>query len=327
MARICTLVCALVLITILLPAPARPEEALAAARDSMAAPRVGVIGGHAFIPSSFIRDPFVRTYLQTGLGFGSTTNFVPPPTVINGKTLPGPKGSLMYAVMDMEFQYAIRSWLAVRGRFDVTGRMATETPTLIKQGVTLYSGFDLGWLFRVAESEQFSMSGSLGVKNSSTTDVFLQRFIEGIIENGEVLPGNKLVAATPTLRGTAGFHSAWTLSRLTGLTVEGNLDYGESMNRNEGDKWYYGISAAFDFNLFTESGVPVGFVVGGTIASAPDLEGIDSRSAQSIFGRIAYTGAEQFALGLDLAYRYFPIRGLEEKQNFLSAVIDIRLFF
>ena len=62
------------------------------------------------------------------------------------------------------------------------GRMADETPALISQGVTLVTGFDLGWLFQVARSERFSASGSLGVKNTTTTDVYLQRFVEGIIE-------------------------------------------------------------------------------------------------------------------------------------------------
>jgi hypothetical protein len=306
---------------------ARPQEPTSTGFDSASAPRAGVIGGHEFIPSSFIKDPFVRTYLQTGLGFGSTLNLTIPRAVVHGKTLSGPKGNLLFAVLDMEYQYAIRTWLAVRGRLDVTGRMANETSTLVAQGITLYSGFELGWLFKMTESERFWLSGSLGVKNSSTTDVYLQRFIEGIVENGQVLPGNNLVVATPTLRGTAGIQGAYVLSHLTGITVTGNLDYGESMNGGEGDKWYYGASAAFDFNLHSQSGVPVGFVIGGSTGSAPDLEGIDNRTAQTVFGRIAYTGADEFALGLDLAYHYFPVRNTTEKQNVLSAVVDIRLYF
>jgi hypothetical protein len=229
--------------------------------------------------------------------------------------------------MGMEFQYAVRTWLAVRGRLNVIGRMADETPTLLAQGVTLYSGFDLGWLFKMTESERYYLSGSLGLKNSSTTDVYLQRFVEGIIENGQVVPGNTLVVAIPTLRGTFGMQGSYVLSRLTGMTLAGHLDYGESMNRGAGDRWYYGVSLAFDLNLHSKSGVPVGFVIGGSTGSAPDLEGIDNRTSQTVFGRVAYTGAEQFALGLDMAYAYVPIRGLDDKQNFFSAVIDIRLFF
>lgn len=300
-----------------------PDTSSAPARD----PRVGVLAGHEFIPSSFIDDPFVRTFLRTGLGFGSTINFVPPPVIVHGKPIKGPTGDLMFAVLDFEFQYAIRSWLGVRGRLDVTGRMADETSTLVTRGVTLFSGFELGWVFKAAESERAILSGSVGVKNSSITDVYLQRFLEGIIESGEILPGNNLVVTTPTLRGTVGVRAAYMVTRLTGVTINGNVDYGESMTRGEADQWYYSLSAAFDFNLHSQSGVPLGFVLGGSTSSAADVAGVDGRTAQTVFGRISYTGAEQFSLGLDMAYNYIPIRGLEEKQNFLSAVVDIRLFF
>jgi len=289
--------------------------------------RLGVLADHEFIPSSFIRDPFVRTFLHTGMGFGSTINRVAPPVEIAGKPLTGPKGDLLYALLEVEYQQALRSWLAVRGRLNVVGRMADETTTLIAQGVTVLYGFDLGWVVRIAETERLSVSGTLGLKNSASTDVYLQRFIEGIITNGEVTWWNKLVLTTPTLRGTAGVQGAYALTRLTGLTFSGWLDYGESMNRGEADKWYYAFSAAVDFNLRSNGGPPIGFVVGGKTGTGPDAQAVDDRSAQTIFGRIAYTGAEQFALGLDLGYQFVPIRELPKKQNFLSATVDMRLYF
>jgi hypothetical protein len=287
----------------------------------------GIIAGHEFIPSTFIREPFVRTYLKTWFGFGSTMNSVYPTFTIAGKTFPGQSGSLLFAVMNAEYQHTIRSWLAVRGRFGVIGRLADETPSLVAQGITLMSGFEFGWLIKLTESERYMVSGSLGIKNTSTTDVYLQRFVEGIIEAGELLPGNKLVLTTPTLRGTAGVQAACVISNLTGVTLTGNLDYGESLDRGEPDRWYYALSAAFDFNLHSENGVPIGFVVGGGTGSAVDYLGDQNRSSQSIFGRIAYTGSRDFALGLDLGYQFIPIRDLPEKQEFLSAVVDIRLYF
>ena len=303
------------------------QESLNAVPDPASALRAGTIAGHTFIPSSFMRDPFVRTYFQTGLGFGSTLNRVIPAVTVEGKPLAGPNGNLLFAVMDMEYQYAIRPWLAVRGRLDVTGRMADETSTLVAAGVTLYTGLTFDWLFKFAESERFQMSGSFGVKNAASTDVYLERFVEGIMQNGEILPGNNLVVTTPLLRGTAGLQGTYVISRLTGLTITGDLAYGESFDPNGADRWYYGISAAFDFNLRSNDGVPLGFLIGGKTGSAPDLEGIDSRTAQTLFGRIAYTGGNDFALGLDLAYNYIPVRNTTEKQNFLSAVVDIRLYF
>jgi len=318
---------AVLILTALLVPLARPQESSIAGGDAAPAQDRGVLAGHEFIPSSFIRDPFVRTFFRTGLGFGSTPNPVSPLVTVNGKPLVGLRGRLLFALLDVEYQYALRAWLAVRGRVNAIGRMADETSTLIAQGITLISAFELGWLLKVAESERFLASGSLGFKNFSTTDVNLQRFIDGIIEAGEILPGNRILLSTPILRGTAGIQGAYVLSHLTGVSFMGNLDYGESRDAGEPDGWYYSVSVAFDFNLHSRNGVPVGFVVGGRTASGPEVQGADNRTAQTIFGRIAYTGSEAFALGLDLGYEFIPIRSMPEKEEFLSAVLDIRLFF
>jgi hypothetical protein len=318
---------ALLLLMALSGPPALAQDS--SGTDRAAAPRrnPAILAGHAFIPSSFIRDPFVRTFFRTGLGFGSTLDYIPPPTVVNGKTISGPTGDLLFAILEVEYQYAVRTWLAVRGRVSMAGRVADETPALVSQGVTLLTGYELGWLFEVSRSKQLSVSGSLGLKNTSTTDVYLQRFIEGIIEAGEILPANKLVLTTPTLRATSSLQGSYALSRLTGVTVSGSLDYGEPLTRGASDNWYYNLSAAFDFNLYSHNGTPIGFVAGASTGSAPDLEQTDDRTTQSYFGRIAYTGSEEFAFGLDLSYELLPIRGVPEKQGFLAAIVDMRLYF
>jgi hypothetical protein len=303
------------------------QESAGVSPPENSAHRSGSLAGHEFVSSSFVEDPFVRTFLRTGLGFGITPEMQVPLLKVNGKTYYGEIGSLIYGVMDVEYQQAIRDWIAIRARLSVIGRMADGAQAIIAQGITLMSGFELGWRFRVAETERFSISGSAGVKNKGFTDVYLQRYIDGILENGEILPQNKIVQSTPLLLGTVGGEGAYALSDLTGLTVSASLDYGESADRNAGDKWYYSIAAMADFNFRHHGGTPVGFVVGGRTSLSPAGAGVANGTTQLLFGRIAYTGGADFALGLDLCYEWIPIRGLEKKQGFLSAVVDTRLFF
>ncbi len=327
MKRRLTILAATILLAVPLTQTTRAQESSALTPDTTSHARPGVFGGHEFIASSFIPDPFVRTYLRTSMGFGTTLNRVAEAVTIHDTTYVGQKGELLFALLDVEYQYAIRSWLAVRGRLTVTGRLANATTTLIAQGVTLFSGFEIGWLLEMAKSDRLSVTGLVGVKNNATTDVYLQRFIQGVIDNGRILPGNTLILTTPMLRGTAGVQGAYVLSRLTGMTIAGTVDYGESMYRDEPDRWYYSVLVAFDFNLHSQDGTPVGFVIGGKTGSSPEIQGAESRTAHTIFGRIAYTGAEQFALGLDLGYQFIPIRNQPERQGFLSSIIDMRLYF
>jgi hypothetical protein len=315
--------CAIGLLVVLSAPPAPSQVSSADTLPAVSTELPGVLGGHEFVPSSEVIDPFIRTFLRTGLGFGMTPELVIPLVTINDTSIVGLKGSLLYAVLDVEYQQMIRDWLAVRGRVRVIGRMADKTPALISQGVTLLSAIDLGWLFRVHRSDRFLLSGSLGVRNSSTTDVYLQRFIDGIIENGKITKENRLVETTPTLRGEFGLHGAYAISDLTGLTFGTELDYGESVDRNVPGDWSYSLTAALDFNLLRANGTPLGFVTGVRTRPNPVGQG----TVQTFFGRIGYTGSREFSLGLDLGYERTHIRGQEKKQGFLSGLVDIRLYF
>jgi len=319
--------CAILLLLVLSTPPAPSQVSSADTLPAVFTELPGVLGGHEFVTSSEVKDPFIRTFLHTGLGFGMTPELVIPLVTINDTSIVGLKGSLLYAVLDVEYQQMIRNWLAVHGRVQVIGRMADKTPALISQGVTLLSAFDLGWLFRVHKSDRFLLSGSLGIRNSSATDVYLQRFIEGIIENGEIKPENRLVQTTPTLRGEVGLHGAYAISDLTGLTFGAELDYGESADRNVSGEWSYGLTAAVDFNLFHINGIPLGFVIGARTRSNSLGQITDQGTSQTFFGRIGYTGSREFSLGLDLGYELTPIRGLEKKQGFISVLVATRLYF
>jgi hypothetical protein len=303
------------------------QESTAAVLPGVSRNSPGIVGGHEFVLSSYLPDPFVRTSLRTGLGFGMTPELVVPVVTINDTSYFGLKGSLLFALLDMEYQQKIRDWLALRGSVRVFGRMADETPALISQGVTLFSVFELGWLIRIKESEGLFLSGSLGIRNSSMTDVYLQRFIEGIIETGRITPDNRLVQTTPTLRGVAGLHGAYAISDLVGLTFSGDVDYGESGDRYSSGEWSYALGAALDINLLQSTGTPAGFLIGMGTRSLPVGERDASESALTFFGRIGYTGSKDFSIGIDLGYEWTRVRGVEGKQGFLSALVDTRLYF
>jgi hypothetical protein len=327
MTRMPALIIAAIAFVLPLRESARSQES--AGNDSIrpSFQSVGTLAGHTFVLATYIRDPFVRTYLRTGLGFGMTPALEPPPVVIDGVSVEGLKGSLLFAIMAFDYQHAIRDWLAVRAALKVVGRLANETRPLLAQGVTLYGEFELGWLFRVMQSERTFLSASLEIRNSSLTDVYLQRFIEGVIDSGGISRGNHLVEVTPALQGGGGLHMAYAFSDLVGLTANASLYYGESSDRSKGEGWSYLVRAAVDFNLSSTGGPPLGFAVGASTGSPVDVSGMGDATTQTFFGRIGYTGSREFALGLDLAYDLVPIRNAESKQGFMSALIDIRLYF
>jgi hypothetical protein len=317
----------IVLLILAFPHPVHAQEQAATTPPAASLPGPFVVGGHDFVPTSFIKGPFIRTYFRTGLGFGITPELQVPVVVIDEKQIVGLKGSLLFALLETEYQQALRDWVAVFGRVAVLGRMANETTVLLSQGVTLVTGFDLGWLLRIHQSERLLLSGSFTLSNSSLTDVYLQRFVDGIIENGGVTPGNTLVQTIPVLRGKGGVHGVYAFSELTGVTFLGEVAYGESTDRRTSDSWFYSLGGTVDFNFYRHDGVPVGVVIGFQTGLDPHGDQAGGKTTQIFFARIGYTGSREFALGLEVRYDLVPVRNMPDKAGFISALVDIRLLF
>jgi hypothetical protein len=269
----------------------------------------------------------VRTFLNTTLGAGITPDLALPILEIGGKEILTASGSLVFTSLAVEYQQTVRDWIAVRGRLNVIGRLANETGALLTQGVTLLSGFELGWQFRCLQTERVYLSASLVVSNTEMTDVNLQRFIDGILADGTVTPQNKLTQSTPVFRGSGGLACAYALSEAVGIIVSGDLLYGESANRERPDQWYYRIGAAVDVDLTTLTETPLGFAAGLQNGSANAIDMETTSAANSLFAYVGYTGSRDFALGMDVLYHNIPIQNFDSKQAFVSVSVDIRLFF
>ena len=112
-----------------------------------------LLGGHRFIPNSFTRDPFSRTYVRNSLGIGQALDveFVPQLDIGGGDTIPGLSGDLLFAVLDFEYQHAVKDWLAVWGKINMIGRLGTDVGAILAQGATVLTGFELGWLIKLLQ--------------------------------------------------------------------------------------------------------------------------------------------------------------------------------
>lgn len=286
----------------------------------------GTLWGHKFILSSSTTDPFVRTFLNTTMGGGITPDLSLPILEIGGKEIYSARGSLLFTTLAAEYRHMIRDWIAVGGRVAVIGRLADETGALLAQGVTLLSGFDFGWQFRCLQKERLYVSAFVGGSSSDLTDVDLQRFIAGVIDEGTVTPQNKLAKTTPVLRGTTSLEGAYALSEAVGLIVSGDLSYGQSANKQRPDQWYYRIGAAVDVDLAKLTETPIGFAAGLHTGSMNTLD-LVSRAAYEFSGYMGYTGSSDFALGLNFRYYHVPVQNLDSNQAFVALTVDIRLFF
>ena len=255
------------------------------------------LNGHTFVSTDLVPDAQVRTFIRNSIGYTMTPEFDYPPLVVGGDTLTVLSGSLAYALLGMEYQNAIRDWIAVHASIGLRTRLGTQAASLVNEGVNVSGTFELGWLVRLRETRKTALSASLDVTRQTLTRIDLRQFTEDVIDGD---PEPRLIDNVPMIRTKAGLRFAWAVSRPVGVTLLGEGSYGEAPQRGEADSWEYGLGASVDFDGRAAWNVPVGFALAYRETSLPVIIEADHGKARQTLLRIAYTGKPDFLVALDV---------------------------
>jgi len=279
-------------------------------------------GAHTFVVNDLVDDPFIKTYVRNSVGLGNVSDLEVPLAIIEGDTIVGFKGDLLYALFEFEYQHAVKDWIAVRGAFNLVGRLGTGVQSLLASGVTAEAGFELGWLIKLVRTDRAMLSGSFNIRNGDVTTINVLRFVEDII-NGQP---PSLIRTTPSLCGGGGVRYAYGLSALVGFTVYGELGYGESIDQRAASDWYYRAGGAASLNLNSVTPVPIGFSIGLRGESLPASDEIDDDIVEILL-RLAYTGSDDFNVGVDANYGDLPATGLGRNARLRTVRLNLRYYF
>lgn len=262
--------------------------------DAMQGKRVK-IGDHTFVGNPLTGDPLPRTYFSQNLGIGRAVDVEFLPTFVIGEdTIQAISGDLLYALLSMEYQYRVKPWLGAYARVDLVARLGTDAGALLSEGATMLSGLELGWIIRLVENDKIALSATANVWNNSFTGINVFDWVEGIINDERV----DLVRNTPSVRGGGGARFAWAPNDLFGVLARTDLSYGESIRRGE-DQVMYKLAGAGELNLNDRYSVPLGFALGFELNNAPSDGDDFTQKANRGFFRVAYTGRDDFLIGLD----------------------------
>lgn len=296
-------------------AAAEPDPA-----DDRARP---ILANHYFTETPTIPSPFVRSYVRNRLGLGGVTDFTILPQEINGQPVEGLTGSVTFALLDFEFQYAIREWIALRAKFTLAGRVGTDVQALLAEGVTMTSGFELGWLVGLREGEKTTLGLDLGLSDRSYTGVNIGRFVEDIIEGVDT----SLVDKSPSMRGFGGLRWAWAASRLMGMSARVVGGYGESLDRRKSSEVFANAGVALDFDVGVVSTIPMGIALAYSYDSFPEFSSDAAEGIHAVTLRLAYVGRQDFLLSLDLGWEEYPQPDSDETIKGTTTLISMRYYF
>jgi hypothetical protein len=245
------------------------------------------LAGHTFVSTDLVPDAFVRTFVRTSLGYAEAARIDYPPLVIQGDTLQVLNGSLSYSTIGIEYQAALRNWIAVRIAGVLVSRLGTQGSSLASEGVTITQGYDIGFLAKLRQAPGSMLCGSVGVTNQNVAIVDVKQFAEDVANR---VPNARLIDNVPTVRSDAGLRFAWAASRTVGVTVLGEGSYGDAPRRHQTTSWGWNLGASVDYDAQPNHGLPLGTAFGYRLTSLPGLTAVDNGNSSQTILRIAYTG-------------------------------------
>jgi len=284
------------------------------------------LNGHKFITNPVVKDPFIITYVRSGLGIGQTLEFESPILIFDGKSLIALKGNLLFTTIDFEYQQTIRDWLAFSGRFQVAGRMGTEMQALLSNGVNFASGLELGWLVKLMETRKMALSGNIKVTSQAATMINLYDFVKGVIDSGKITTDNKIIQTTPLTRVFGGVRCAYAFNKVFGANAIFEIGYGSSVDRTKGQEWVTNFGVGFDADILPVTNVPFGFGIAYNNTNYQYSDEVIGRP-QSALLQINYTGRDDFDIGLIITYQWYQENRFNNTIKFVNMLLNMKYFF
>ncbi len=284
---------------------------------------IPTLNSHRFIGSSLIQSPFINTSFRFGLGFAGTQKVNYPLLDANDSIVFGIESELIFLNGDVGYKQKIKDWLSMYVDFGYSARLGTEAGSILFQGINTLSDFKIGWLFRITGNERLLLSGNVEVRNNEAVFISVRNLVRDIINNK---PNPSLSETVPALNVGVGADFAYGINDMFGIVAEVNLGYGETLERGNA-RLIYQAGWSLDFDLYGRTDVPIGSVLTFMVSSLPEFVLSENREMKIVAWKIAYTGSEDFNMGLEIYGARLPLEGLQKDVSTRGASLVFRYYF
>ena len=289
--------------------------------------RLPILGGHNFIISAQVPDPFITTFIRNATGGGLALDVETVLTGPAGDTLLSDKGDIAFLSLGFEYQLAATDWLALRIAFEGAGRVGTSLQSLLGNGVSAVYGYKLGGTFRLVEAEKVIVSATADLTGNTIYDIGVLRLVQDVIDEGGIPDSSGVVESGTDKAAVGGLRFAWAASRLIGVRLNGGIGVADLFRSGQETKFSFFSDAAVGFNFANTSNVPVGLL--GYFRYTNFSPGTSNVAEEIVTTglEIDYTGLDDFSMGLELGWSRIPVVNSEQTISSVDATINLRYFF
>ncbi len=281
------------------------------------------LGGHAFMHSQYINDPFISSNFTNFVGAASASTYTRDFYDLNGDLLFTLKGSVVFASLGMKYQQHLgEKWAVGVGGAGLV-RSGTNALSFIDDGANVNVNYD-AWAKRLLRRGQKSqLTAGLNWHYSSVTYFTPREFAEHLLDGGS-LETAPFVVTGKSWSVQADFLWAYAFNSMYAIRATGSFGvverYGNSgvfMGKNK-----VGVLGEVDFKA--RHSFPLGITLGHFVALP--LDKLQSGTSGTVLG-FWFTGREDFLIGLETGWLEIPLSDGGDTVDGAFGAINIKYYF
>ena len=300
-------------ITVALVTPCRAQEP-----DSAYAPRF--FGGHLFLPSILVPDPFISTSFTSSTGFGKAINITVPIENLQGQQVGELSGDVGFMLLEFGYQYAFNQRWAVRVGASGGARSGTTVPAILAEGASAIYGYEVGASVKLLRKRTWLVTGTADFRGNTLYGIAPLDFAKAVkqsVATGDTVGAisgaeDVLLSSTDNTRVLAGLRGAYAPSAWLGFMAFVEAGTGDRLDQSSNSIGVANFGGAASIDLRTMKGhIPFG-LQGEYRSETLSERNNDTSGGTSTAGLgILYTGRRFFSIGLENSWQQIhqPING------------------
>ena len=288
--------------------------------------RLPILNNFRFIPSGIIPDPFITTLIAINVGSGVALDLTSYLKNFDGTIRDTASGDLTYISANIQFQYAVNSWLAFNVGGGGFGRLGTNTYTILTQGVSYATGFAVGGKAKLWQNDKMFLSTILEYKFQNIFLYSIYDFVKEAVENGGIDSTSSLLSEDNVSTTLLSVNYAYAPTDWCGVLAGLGFGLGQAFETKTKGNIIIATAFSVDFDNVDAIEFPIGILASVKYNSFGD-GGANTSNIFTYGFKIAYTGHKDFDIGIENTYQNLSYKQSDEKIKTILTSFTLRYYF
>ena len=286
-----------------------------------------ILNNFRFIPNEVVYDPFITTFIKLNLGSGTALDLTSYRKDWNtGEIEDTLTGDLTYISGELQFQLAVNDWLAFNLGAGGTGRLGTNTYTILTSGISYTTFLTLGGKAKIWENDKMVLSTTLDFKYQSIYLYSIYDFVKEVVETGGIDSTSSMLEKDNVSQTILNLNYAYAPTDWCGILAIAGWGLGEAFETKTRGNVRVGAAFSVDFDNVDFIEFPIGILASVRYNSFG--EGGSNVSNIFTYGfKIAYTGHKDFDIGIENTYQSLNYKASDEKIKTILSSFSLRYYF